>query len=1045
MQYSFAVANGSYQANLYFAETCSTLQFAGARVFDVQMQGAVVFSALDIFATAGGYTALEKSASVTVTNGTLTIGFPNHVNAPILSAIEILPLSGTGPAPISVSLAPASATVLVAQSQPFAATVLNDSLNKGVNWSLSGTGCSGVTCGTLTTVTTTSVIYTAPASVPAPAAVSLTATSVTDNTKTASTTVTVSLQKPIRVNVGGPSYTDSLGQVWSADSGFNLGNVSGCAPTATVTGTPDPALFKSARYGLPPAVMQYSFAVANGSYQANLYFAETCSTLQFAGARVFDVQMQGAVVFSALDIFATAGGYTALEKSASVTVTNGTLTIGFPNHVNAPILSAIEILPLSGTGPAPISVSLAPASATVLVAQSQPFAATVLNDSLNKGVNWSLSGAGCAGAACGTVSASSSASGIAIRYTAPAGVPVPTTLTLTARSITDNTRAAAATITVAAASGIVSVALSPKRGGLTLSQALILTAVVTNDVGGAGVTWSSTAGSFSTQNNTSATFVAPNSAGTVSVTATSATDGSKNASITLGITDLIGVITYHNDLSRDGVNAQEYALTTSNVNTTSFGKLYSCALDAAAYAQPLWVAHLVIGGGPRNVVFAATSRDSVYAFDADAKPCVTYWQKPLLAAGETWLASSDSGTSDITPEIGIVGTPVIDAATQTLYVVSKSKNTGSTCAPSSSCHQRLHALNLADGAEKMNGPVDITSAIFVAGTGDGTSGGTVAFNTLTQNQRPGLALVNGVVYITWASHGDRDPYHGWVVGYSAGNLAQAPVVFNDSPNGSRSGIWMSGGAPAADNSNNLYLITGNGTYDGKTKSDYGDTFLKLSTVGGVSVADWFTPADQSSLEGGDTDFGSGGAAILVDQPSSPVPHLVIGGGKEGNLFLLNRDKMGAYNSPNQVVQTLAFGQAIFATGAFWNNSIYLAGVSGHLKTYSFNTTMGIFNTASLPQSPTTYGFPGATPAVSSSGTANGIVWAIDSSAYGAPGPAILHAYDATNLASELWNSSQAAANRDTAGNAVKFTVPTIANGRVYVGTRSEITVFGLLP
>jgi hypothetical protein len=726
-------------------------------------------------------------------------------------------------------------------------------------------------------------------------------------------------------------------------------------------------------------------------------------------------------------------------------VTNGTLTIGFVHHINAPILSAIEILPLSGTGPAPISVSIAPVSATVLVGKAQSFTATVLNDSLNKGVNWTLFGAGCTGAACGAVSVSSSASGTAITYTAPASAPVPATVTLTATSITDNTRAAAATITVAGTSGIVGVALSPKRGGLTLSQALVLTAVVTNDVGGAGVTWSSTAGSFSTQNTTSATFVAPNSAGIVNVTATSVADSSKSASTTLGVTDLIGVTTYHNNLSRDGVNAQEYALTTSNVNTTSFGKLYSCALDAAAYAQPLWMAHLAIGGGTHNVVFAATSRDSVYAFDADSKPCVTYWQKPLLSAGETWLASADSGTSDITPEIGIVGTPVIDAATQTLYVVSKSKNTGGTCAPSSSCHQRLHALNLTDGTEKMNGPVDITSVIFVAGTGDGTSGGTVAFNTLTQNQRPGLALVNGVVYVTWASHGDRDPYHGWVVGYLAGNLAQAPIVFNDSPNGSRSGIWMSGGAPAADSSNNLYLITGNGTYDGKAKSDYGDTFLKLSTAGGVSVADWFTPADQSSLEGGDTDFGSGGAAILVDQPSSPVPHLVIGGGKEGNLFLLNRDKMGTYNSPNQVVQTLAFGQAIFATGAFWNNSIYLAGVSGHLKTYSFNTTMGMFNTASLPQSPTTYGFPGATPAVSSSGTANGIVWAIDSSAYGAPGPAILHAYDATNLASELWNSAQATASRDTAGNAVKFTVPTIANGRVYIGTRSEITVFGLLP
>ena len=627
-----------------------------------------------------------------------------------------------------------------------------------------------------------------------------------------------------------------------------------------------------------------------------------------------------------------------------------------------------------------------------------------------------------------------------------AAIPVASTTTvkaIAAASGFTNSGTATSVITISA-SGNISVTISPKRGGLTVSQALPFTATVTNDVGSAGVTWSASAGSFSSQNTTTATYVAPNAAGVVTVTATSVADGSKSASATIGVTNLAGVTTYHDDLSRDGVNAQEYALTTSNVNTTTFGKLFSCTLDAPAYAQPLWMAHLAIAGGTHNVVFAATSRDSVYAFDADANPCVTYWHKQLLGSGETWISSGDVGSSDINPDIGIVGTPVIDPATQTLYVVSKSKDAGSGCSPSTSCHQRLHALSLVDGSEKMNGPVDISSSISVTGTGDGSSGGTVAFNTLTQNQRPGLALVNGVVYITWASHGDNDPYHGWVIGYAAANLGQAPIVFNDSPNGSRSGIWMSGGAPAADSSNNLYMITGNGTYDGTASSDYGDTFLKLSTSGGVSVADWFTPADQSSLEGGDTDFGSGGAAILVDELSSPVPHLVIGGGKEGNLFLLNRDNMGKFNATNQVVQTLAFGQAIFATGAFWNNSFYLAGVSGHLKTYAFNTSTGKFNTSAGSQSPTSYGFPGATPAVSATGTANGIIWAIDASAYGS-GPAIVHAYDATNLASELWNSSQAAASRDKAGNAVKFTVPTISNGKVYVGTSTEITVFGLLP
>jgi hypothetical protein len=331
-------------------------------------------------------------------------------------------------------------------------------------------------------------------------------------------------------------------------------------------------------------------------------------------------------------------------------------------------------------------------------------------------------------------------------------------------------------------------------------------------------------------------------------------------------------------------------------------------------------------------------------------------------------------------------------------------------------------------------------------------------------------LVNGVVYVAWASHEDVSPFHGWIIGFNPATLAQV-AVFNDSPNGNKGGIWMSGGAPAADspaNSNNgaynLYAITANGTYDGLTSSDFGDSLLKLNTTSGLAVADWFAPADQATLAANDTDFGSGGAAMLIDQTSGPVPHLVIGGGKEGNLFLLNRDNMGHNNPTNQVVQTIAFGTGIFATAAFWQNSLYLAG-SGPLQQFTFNPATGLFVTPSASQSSASYGFPGASPSVSSQGAANGIVWAISSNSFGvnlsnptrAAGPAVLHAYPATGLATELWNSSQAAGGRDTAGNAVKFIVPTVANGKVYIGTRGndtttgsgtvfgEIDVYGLLP
>jgi hypothetical protein len=526
------------------------------------------------------------------------------------------------------------------------------------------------------------------------------------------------------------------------------------------------------------------------------------------------------------------------------------------------------------------------------------------------------------------------------------------------------------------------------------------------------------------------------------------------------------MFTYHNDLSRNGVNAQEYALTTANVATATFGRLFSCATDAAIYAQPLWVANLSIQSGTHNVIIAATTHDTVYAFDADANPCVTYWTKSLLGSGETWVSSSDVGTGDIQPDVGIIGTPVIDPATSTLYVVSKSKTSGSNCAPATSCFQRLHALSLLDGTEKFGGPVNITSAVSVPGTGDGSSGGNVPFNTLRENQRPGLVLSNGVVYVAWASHGDNGPYHGWVIGFNASTLA-ITATFNANPNGSDSGIWMSGGAPAADSSGNLYCLTGNGTFDANSGgSDYGDSTVKLSTSGGLSVAGYFTPADQQNLEGGDTDHGSGGAAILVDQPSTaPHRHLVIGGGKEGNFFLLDRDNLGGYGAnanpaDSNAVQKFSEGNGIFSTAAFFNNALYIAGAGGHLKSFAFNTTTGQFNPSQTSQSPASFGFPGATPSVSAWGTTNGIIWALNNNAYctqqsSSCGPTVLHAYDATNVATELWNSSQTAS--DAAGNAVKFTVPTVADGKVYVGTRGndtgnggttvpgEVDVYGLKP
>jgi len=710
-----------------------------------------------------------------------------------------------------------------------------------------------------------------------------------------------------------------------------------------------------------------------------------------------------------------------------------------------------------------VSVTLSPSTATVPMGSTMMFTATVANDAGNKGVNWTLSGSGCSAATCGALSAPSTASGTPVTYTAPATMPTPASVTLTAAAVADGTKTATAAITVASSGG--SVTITPTRGGLTLGQTMNFTATTTP--AGGSVTWTASSGTITpTPGTNTATYLAPTSPGKVTITAT---DGLQIATATIGVTDLAGMTTYHNDLSRDGVNSQEYALDATNVTTATFGKLFSCAADGAIYAQPLWMANVTIGGAAHNVIVAATAHDSVYVYDADANPCVTYWHANLLdtahggTAGETSVPSGITGFlvgfggGDITPETGVIGTPVIDAGTGTIYVVSKS-----VIASGPTFFQRIHALDLTTGSEKLGGPVLISAS--VSGTGDDSSGGNVAFNPKTALQRPGLALVNGVVYVSWASHEDADPYHGWVIGYNQSTLTQV-AVYNDTPNGARGGIWMSGGAPAADQLNNLYLITGNGTYDGTTA--FGDTFLKLGTGSGLTVADWFTPANQATLEAVDSDFGSGGAAMLVDQTAGPLMHLAIGGGKEGNLFLVNRDSMGKNNTTTDQVVQKFFAGRIYATPAFWQNNLYLAGI-GPMQQFTFDPATGLFNVAAASVSGNSFAGRGATPSISAQGATNGIVWATDSSNFGASmnnmnqaraaGPAVLHAYSAAGLATELWNSSQAAGGRDTAGDAVKFTVPTVANGKVYIGTRGnddtqtqnpttpgEIDVYGLLP
>ena len=508
------------------------------------------------------------------------------------------------------------------------------------------------------------------------------------------------------------------------------------------------------------------------------------------------------------------------------------------------------------------------------------------------------------------------------------------------------------------------------------------------------------------------------------------------------------VLTYHNDLARTGQNLNETVLTPANVNVNSFGRLFAYHVDGYFYTQPLYVAGVSIPGkGTHNVVYIATQHDSVYAFDADSNQgnnVGPLWHVSFIdpPAGITTMPQSDLGLDDFTQaEIGMTGTPVIDPTTGTLFVVAKTKETkgGST-----RYFQRLHALDISTGTEKFNGPVDIRAS--VPGTGTGSDGaGNLAFDPLYEFQRPGLLLQNGVVYVAFASTGDIGPYHGWIIGYDAHTL-QPVRAFNDTPNGYEGGIWMAGAAPSADAAGHIYCISGNGKFDADTGgTDFGDSFLKLTpSGGGLVVADYFTPYNQALLDATDGDLGSGGPVLLPASAGSDAhPDLLIGCGKQGIIYLLDRDQMGQYNPTDnsQIVQSVNLGNGTLSTPAYFNNWIYYLAVNDVLKAFSISN--GLMSSFPVSRSNDRSGFPGATPSISANGTDDAIVWVIQADAYATSGPAILRAYNATNLAEALFSSS-GAGSRDRLGPAQKFAVPTIVNGKVYVGAGFELSVFGNL-
>jgi len=496
----------------------------------------------------------------------------------------------------------------------------------------------------------------------------------------------------------------------------------------------------------------------------------------------------------------------------------------------------------------------------------------------------------------------------------------------------------------------------------------------------------------------------------------------------LATTLLVNVLTYQYGNTRAGVNSQELILTPGNVSASQFGKLFSLPVDGQLYGQPLYLAGVAMPGkGTHNVVYVATEHDSVYAFDADSSQA-PLWQTSFLNSGATTVPATDTGCGQIAPEIGITGTPVIDPQSGTIYLVAMTKEAGQYV-------HRLHALDVTTGAEKPGSPMTIQAS--VSGTGDG--GTTDVFQPKAYKQRPGLLLLNGVVYTLWSSHCDLGLYHGWIIGYDAHSLQQVSV-YNDTPNGDSASFWSGGAAPAADPDGNIYAVAANGTTDfnSPTAPDLGESYLRLSTGGGLAVSDYFTPFNYAQLNDGDTDTGSAGVALLGDEAGSPAhPRLMAGAGKEGRIYLLDRDNLGKFNpaGDTQIVQSLpnAIGP-LFGNPAYFNLHLYFCGSGDALKAFPVSSAQMAVTPQS--QSPTTFRFPGCVPTISANGTANGIVWAIDPTG-------VLRAYDATNLANELYDSNQNGA-RDSLGAAVKFSVPTVANGKVFVPTQTALVVYGPL-
>jgi hypothetical protein len=732
---------------------------------------------------------------------------------------------------------------------------------------------------------------------------------------------------------------------------------------------------------------------------------------------------------------ATAASYTT---PATVNSDDGSQFSVVVRNAAGSVTSGIAHLSVTASAVVP-TITTQPANQSVTAGQTATFS-VVANGTAPLNYQWQKNGNAITGATAATYTTPPTT-------TADSGSQFAVIVSNIAGNVTSNS----ALLTVVSGNVPPAITTQPSNQSVTVGQTATFT-VVANGTAPLSYQWqengNAISGATSASYTTPPTTIADNGSQFAVVVSNIAGNVASN-SATLSVNNLsnsINVVTWHNDNTRTGANLNETILTLQNVNTALFGKLFSDTVDGEIYTQPLYLANVNIPNqGTHNVVYVATEHDSVFAFDADAAG-PPLWQVSFIdpANGITTLTTTDVSCTAIQPEVGITGTPVIDPASGTLYVVARTKENGSFV-------QRLHALDVTTGAERFGGPVVIQAT--VPGTGVGSVNGMLSFDPHLESQRSALFMQNGLVYVAWASLCDITPYHGWIMAYDPTTLLQNAAMAT-TPNGNEGGIWASGSGLAGDG-NDIFIATGNGTF-ATSNSNYGTSLLRLHppSNGTLSVADYFAPFNYSILNTNDVDLGSGGV-VMVDQPTgSPHLHLLFICGKEGRLYVVDRDDLGQFNATaDMVLQEFPnTNPGSWSSGVWWNNTYYLAGAAepptvnpDAIKAFTFDPFLGQLDYPAGSQTSHLFGYSPPTPSISANGATNGILWALDEGTFqNKTGQAVLYAYDATNLNNLLYSSNQNTA-RDAAGLSVKFAVPTITNGKVYVPGRNAITVFGVLP